>query len=143
MCDCGRIQQVVPTSITISDTTATITLPTDFKPLNGQIYDIPLSVSIPDGTNGAIITITNGTISGNLLNRLGRNNCKIVNWKQYKDANEALMAGENLQEFINNAESISPDGIIHFEDCWDEIFKFNYEQDNNYYKTGWQKLNDI
>lgn len=73
MCNCGRIQQVVPTSITVQDTTATITLPTDFEPLNGQIYDIPLSVSIPEGTNGAIINITNGTISGNLLNRLGSN----------------------------------------------------------------------
>ncbi len=79
----------------------------------------------------------------NLLNRLGKNKCKVVNWKQYKDANEALVAEENLQNFIDAAEDIAPDGIIHFEDCFDEIYKFNYEQDADFYKTGWLKLDNI
>lgn len=76
MCNCNcyrRIQSVVPTTLTMAGTTLTVTLPATFVPMNGGIYDIPLSVAIPDGTNGAVITITNGTVSGDLLNRLGSN----------------------------------------------------------------------
>ena len=73
MCNCGRIQSVVPTTIAFAAGTTTVTLPADFVPVNGGIYDIPLAASIPDGTNGSVITITNGTITGNLLNRLGSN----------------------------------------------------------------------
>lgn len=73
MCNCNRVQVVVPTTITQATDTTTITLPATFEPVAGGIYDIPLSVAIPDGTNGNIITITNGTITGNLLNRLGSN----------------------------------------------------------------------
>ena len=72
-CNCSRVQTVVPTTITQATTTTTITLPADFEPVNGGIYDIPLAAAIPDGTNGNIIAITNGTTSGNLLNRLGSN----------------------------------------------------------------------
>lgn len=73
MCNCNRIQVVVPTTITQATDTTTITLPATFEPVAGGIYDIPLSSAIPDGTNGNIITITNGTVTGNLLNRLGSN----------------------------------------------------------------------
>lgn len=73
MCNCNRIQVITPVTIAQAADTTTITLPTDFEPINGEIYDIPLSAAIPDGTNGNIITITNGTITGNLLNRLGSN----------------------------------------------------------------------
>lgn len=73
MCNCNRVQVVVPTTITQATDTTTITLPATFEPVAGGIYDIPLSAAIPDGTNGNIITITNGTITGNLLNRLGSN----------------------------------------------------------------------
>lgn len=68
-----NIQTVVPTSITVATNIATITLPTSFEPVNGGIYDISLAAPVPDGTNGAEIIITNGTVSGNLLNRLGSN----------------------------------------------------------------------
>lgn len=52
MCNCNcRVQSVVPTSITIAGSTATISLPASFLPTIGGIYDIPLSVVIPDGTN--------------------------------------------------------------------------------------------
>ena len=73
----------------------------------------------------------------NLLNRLGREKCKTVNWKQYKDANEALIAGEQLQTFIDNAKDIAPDGILTFYDAFDEIYKYNFEKDLNRYETGW------
>lgn len=73
MCDCNRIQVVVPTAITQATGTTTITLPETFEPVNGGIYDIPLATAIPDSTNGTVISITNGTVTGNLLNRLGSN----------------------------------------------------------------------
>ena len=77
MCNCNRIQIVKPTAITQATGTTTITLPTDFTPVNGGIYDIPLTTAIPDGTNGTVITISigadAGAVSGNLLNRLGSN----------------------------------------------------------------------
>lgn len=67
------VELVIPTTITQATGTTTITLPATFTPVNGGIYDIPLAAAIPADTNGTIITITNGTISGNLLNRLGSN----------------------------------------------------------------------
>ena len=73
--------------------------------------------------------IAGDKLKQNLINRLGRINCKTVNWKQYKDANEALMAGEKLIDFINSAEDIMPSGIVTFYDCFDELYKYNYEKD--------------
>lgn len=72
-CKNNRIQTVVPESITVAAGVATVTLPATFEPVQGGIYDVPLSVAIPDGTNGAEIVITNGTTTGSLLNRLGSN----------------------------------------------------------------------
>lgn len=79
----------------------------------------------------------------NLLNRLGKEKCKVVKWKQYKDANEALLGGENLKDFINAAEDIAPEGILTFYDQFDEIYKYNFEKDINYYTTGWLKLDQF
>ncbi len=79
----------------------------------------------------------------NLLNRLGREKCKIVNWKQYKDANEALIDGADLKQFIDAAEDIAPDGILTFYDAFDEIYKYNFEKDHNYYETGWMNFDRI
>lgn len=76
MCKCScnnRIQSVTPTTIATAAGTTTITLPATFVPVNGGIYDIPLAAAIPDGTNGTVISITNGTVTGDLLNRLGSN----------------------------------------------------------------------
>lgn len=94
-----------------------------------------------------IIAVDNDTpgdkLKLNLLNRLGRAKCRIVNWKQYKDANKALIEGEELQPFLDAAEDIAPEGIISFYDCFDEIYKYNYEQDIEYYQTKWIKFNNI
>ena len=79
----------------------------------------------------------------NLLNRLGKEKCKIVNWRQYKDANEALVASEKLKDYIESAEEITPDGIISFYDAFDEIYSYNFEKDRDYYKTGWFPFDDI
>lgn len=72
-CNCKCVQQVIPTSVTAAAGVVTITLPATFVPVSGCVYDISLEAAIPEGTNGAVITITNGTITGNLLNRLGSN----------------------------------------------------------------------
>ena len=79
----------------------------------------------------------------NLLNRLGRDKCRVVDWKQYKDANEALVAGENLKSFIDSATYLNPEGIITFFDTFDEIYKYNFENDKDFWETGWYKLDQL
>ena len=53
------------------------------------------------------------------------------------------MAGENLIDFINSAEDIMPSGIVTFYDCFDELYKYNYEKDIEFYSTGWVKFDQI
>lgn len=76
----------------------------------------------------------------NLLNRLGKEKCKIVNWERFKDANEALMAEENPGEYIANAVQLQPEGIDFYYDYFDEIYKSIYENDTDFYSTGWRSL---
>ena len=83
------------------------------------------------------------TLKLNLLNRLGKEKCSVVDWKQYKDANEALMAGEDLNQFIYGAKDFAPDGILNFYDSFDDIYNYLYERDTNWYSTGWLKLDNI
>lgn len=78
-----------------------------------------------------------------LLSRIGKEKCKVVNWKQYKDADEALIGGENLKTFIDNAEEIAPDGILTFYDCFDEIYKYNFEKDLDFFETGWTNFDKL
>lgn len=82
-------------------------------------------------------------LKSNLLNRLGKSKCKVVNWRQYKDANEALIGGESLQSYIEEAQFLNPDGIVNFYDAFDDVYRFNYESDQNYYATGWYALDEI
>lgn len=82
-------------------------------------------------------------LKGNLLNRLGRDKCRLVNWKQYKDANEALIEDEDLKTFIDNAEDIAPDGIVTFFDSMNEIYSYNFEKDKNYYESGWESFDKL
>lgn len=79
----------------------------------------------------------------NLLNRLGKEKCRLVDWKQYKDANEALIAGENLSTYISDSKDITPDGIVSFFESFDEIYKYNFENDTNFYNSGWLKLDNL
>ena len=67
--------------------------------------------------------------------------CKIATMSQYKDANEALMAGAG-PEIINaiwRAVTYRPDGIINAEDTWD-LVKTPYHHDALY---PWEGLNTI
>ncbi len=66
---------------------------------------------------------------------------KIARMSQYKDANEALMAGQGA-DIINaiwKATPYRPDGIINAEDTW-ELVKTPYHHDALY---PWQGVNDI
>lgn len=71
------VQRITAESITVSGTgntaETTITVPESFTPVAGGIYDILLSAQIPAGTDGTIITITNGTDEGNLFQRITGN----------------------------------------------------------------------
>ena len=58
-------------SVTVAIGVTTITLPTTAEITNGESFDILLATPIPDGTDGTQITITNGTITGSLLNGNG------------------------------------------------------------------------
>ena len=64
------IERVTAESIAVSGTgntaETTITVPSTFNPQAGLTYDILLSAQIPEGTDGTIITITNGTIEASL-----------------------------------------------------------------------------
>ncbi len=77
-----------------------------------------------------------------LINRFGKENCKVVNWGNFKDANEVLIAGEDLQSYIANAVQLNPDGLNFYYDSFDEIYKHIFEEDNDYYSTGWRKLDE-
>ncbi|DAA89116.1 TPA: hypothetical protein CPT87_02680 [Candidatus Gastranaerophilales bacterium HUM_5] len=83
------------------------------------------------------------TLKNNLLLRLNKDKCSIVNWGKYKDANEALIAGERLQDFIDNASLINPDGVVSYIDKFDSIYKSIFEEDKEFYSTGWQKLDKL
>ncbi len=77
-----------------------------------------------------------------LINRFGKENCKVVNWGNFKDANEVLIAGEDLSSYIANAVQLNPDGLNFYYDSFDEIYKHIFEEDNDYYSTGWRKLDE-
>ena len=100
-----------------------------------------------DQFDGYIIAVDNDTVGdtlkNNLLSRLNKDKCSIVNWGKYKDANEALIAGENLQEFIDKASLINPDGVVSYIDKFDSIYKSIFEEDKEFYSTGWRKLDRL
>lgn len=58
-------------NVTVTTGVTTITLPTTAEISNGEVFDILLATAIPDGTDGTQIEITNGTITGSLLNGNG------------------------------------------------------------------------
>ena len=58
-------------SIEVADSVTTITLPATATIENGQIIDVLLATAIPDETDGTQISITNGTVTGNLMNGNG------------------------------------------------------------------------
>ena len=58
-------------SVAVASGTTTITVPSSAEITNGAIIDILLATPIPDGTDGTQISITNGKVTGNLMNGNG------------------------------------------------------------------------
>lgn len=58
-----------------------------------------------------------------IIERLGRHRCKIVDLGEYGDANEAHTAGENLWNFIDCAETEDPEELRQISDFHHDILK--------------------
>ena len=71
MCCDPNIAQFRATSVAVTAGVATITVPTTAEFNAGDIVDIQLFTSIPDGTDGAQLVITNGTTSASVMNGNG------------------------------------------------------------------------
>lgn len=69
-CKCN-LPLVKTSSIAISEGTTTITVPSTQQFSAGGVYNILLSTTIPSGTDGTILSVTNGTVSGNIMKRNG------------------------------------------------------------------------
>lgn len=72
MCCNPNIARIRATSVAVADGVATVTIPATAVINSGDIVDIQLFTSIPDGTDGAELTITNGgTITASVMNGNG------------------------------------------------------------------------
>lgn len=66
-----NIAQFRATSVTVTAGVVTITIPATSEINAGDIVDIQLFTSIPDGTDGAQLSVTNGTLTANVMNGNG------------------------------------------------------------------------
>lgn len=66
-CVCNYPEDVRAVSVAVAAGATTITLPANTALKGGDVINIGLFTAIPDGTNGVPITITNGTVTGELL----------------------------------------------------------------------------
>ena len=71
MCCDPNIAQFRATSVAVAGGIATVTIPATSEINAGDIVDIQLFTSIPDGTDGAQLVITNGTTSASVMNGNG------------------------------------------------------------------------
>jgi len=72
MCCDPNIAQIRATSVAVADGVATISIPETAVINNGDVVDIQLFTSIPDGTDGAELVISNGgTIADPVMNGNG------------------------------------------------------------------------
>jgi hypothetical protein len=70
-CNCTICPNIVPaSSIAVADGVTTITVPTGTTFQNGSCYCIGLFTTIPAGTNGTQVNITDGTNTYTIDNRL-------------------------------------------------------------------------
>ena len=70
MCD-PNIARFRATSVVVTAGVATITIPATSEINNGDIVDVLLATSIPDGKDGAQLVITNGTLTASVMNGNG------------------------------------------------------------------------
>lgn len=82
------VQRLSAENITVTGTgntaETTITVSADFTPVAGGIYDILISAQVPAGTDGTILTITNGTDVGSVYQRITGNyaRCRALGWRK-------------------------------------------------------------
>lgn len=81
-------QKIVAESMSVTGTgntaTTTITVPEGTSFADGCIYDILLSTQIPSTTDGTILAITNGTVTGQILQSFTGNyaRARALGWRK-------------------------------------------------------------
>lgn len=69
-CNCSICSNIIPASnVDVTDGVTTITIPATTSFQNGNIYCIGLFTTIPAGTNGSQVNVTNGTNTLTIFNR--------------------------------------------------------------------------
>lgn len=82
------VQRITAESIAVTGTgntaETTITVPATFEPVAGGIYDVLISAQVPAGTDGTILTITNGTVEGSVYQRMSGNyaRSRALGWRK-------------------------------------------------------------
>lgn len=59
------------TTVAVAGGITTITIPATPTLEVGEVFDILLSTAIPDGTDGTQLSVTNGTVTANVMNGNG------------------------------------------------------------------------
>lgn len=70
-CNCNNVTRYRATEVAVADGVTTITIPATPAINPGDVIEVLLATPIPDGTDGTQITITNGTLTGDLMNGNG------------------------------------------------------------------------
>lgn len=71
-CNCKpNIPRIRATGVAVADGITTVTLPATPVINAGDVIDILLATAIPTGTEGTQVSITNGTVTGSLMNGNG------------------------------------------------------------------------
>ena len=71
MCECDNVMRYRATSVAVAAGVTTITIPASPVINPGDVIEVLLATPIPAGTDGTQITITNGTVTGDLMNGNG------------------------------------------------------------------------
>jgi twinkle protein len=69
-----------------------------------------------------------------LARRFGAYKCKYVDFGQYKDANEVLIAEgtKSLRNFVNEAKSFPLEGVLNIDNIWQNVLNYNEKGVVNY-----------
>ena len=71
MCNCNNVTRYRATEIEVAEGVTTITIPATPVINPGDVFEVLLASPVPDGTDGTQVTITNGTVTGDLMNGNG------------------------------------------------------------------------
>ncbi len=71
-CNCiSCIPLIRAASVAVASGVTTITLPAAPAVSSGDVIDVLIAVAVPSGTDGTQISITNGTVTGSVMNGNG------------------------------------------------------------------------